>query len=280
MHDVAIFGAGELGGLLAHVLARRDVARSILLVDVCGRVAAGKALDIMQASAIEGFAVRVSGSADISAAVGSAIIVLADAADGAEWQGDEGLQILERLSRIGADSVVMCADAAHRELVERGVSDLAFRPNRLFGTAPEALASSLRALVALEANYSVKDIALTVLGVPPDQTVVPWEAVTIGGFGASQVLAEPIRRRLDARLPSLWPPGPYALATAAAEALACIIGGSSRAFSCFVAPADRMGKRARTAALPVRLGTGGAVPVEVTSLSVSARIALDNAMLL
>jgi len=49
MQSVAIFGAGELGGQVAHLLARRDVARAIVLLDDAGTVAAGKALDIAQA---------------------------------------------------------------------------------------------------------------------------------------------------------------------------------------------------------------------------------------
>src|SRR5262245_3871780 len=48
MQEVAIVGAGELGGAVAHVLARRDAVRSIVLADESGRVAAGKALDIAQ----------------------------------------------------------------------------------------------------------------------------------------------------------------------------------------------------------------------------------------
>ena len=61
MQDVAIIGAGELGGALAHVLARRDVASTIRLIDETGGVAAGKALDIMQSAPIERFATRVVG---------------------------------------------------------------------------------------------------------------------------------------------------------------------------------------------------------------------------
>ena len=54
MRDIAIIGAGELGGATAHALARSHVATAVLLVDDRGRVAEGKALDIMQAAPIEG----------------------------------------------------------------------------------------------------------------------------------------------------------------------------------------------------------------------------------
>src|SRR5262245_59807229 len=66
MQDVAIVGAGELGGNLAHALARRDVVRSIRLIDGAGSLAAGKALDIMQSAPIERFATEVAGATDVS----------------------------------------------------------------------------------------------------------------------------------------------------------------------------------------------------------------------
>ena len=58
MREVAIVGAGELGGLVAHALARRNAAGLVRLIDDSGRVAEGKALDISQAAPVEGFATR------------------------------------------------------------------------------------------------------------------------------------------------------------------------------------------------------------------------------
>src|SRR3954453_12484998 len=78
MQQVAILGAGELGGAVAHALARRDLVRSIVIVDESGRVAAGKALDIAQAAPVEQFATELSGSTDVSVAAGATLIVLAD----------------------------------------------------------------------------------------------------------------------------------------------------------------------------------------------------------
>ena len=278
MLDVAMLGAGDLGGSLAYVLARRDIARTIRLVDPTGQVAAGTALDIMQTSPIDRFATTVSGATDITTAAGAAVLIVADRAGGAEWSGDEGVLLLKQLSQIGARSVVLCAGAAQRELVERGVRELGYSPSRLFGSAPEALASAVRALVALEANLSGRDVALAVLGVPPSHTVVPWDDVTVAGASATRVLDEPTRRRLAARVALLWPPGPYALATAAVEAVACMAGGSRRVLNCFVAPDNAAKGRARTVALPVRLGAQGVVRVEMPPLSAGARVALDTAM--
>jgi malate dehydrogenase len=278
MHDVAIVGAGELGGNLAHVLAARNVVRSIRLIDSAGSVATGKALDIMQASPIQRFSTHVSGVTDVSYAAGATIVVVADRAEKGEWQGEEAVLLLEQISRLSHSAIVLCAGASHRELVERGVREHRYSAQRLFGSAPEAFAAALRSLIALEANGSVRDVALTILGVPPQETVIPWLTVTIAGFAALDALSEPVRRRIEMRLGALWPPGPYALATAAAEAVSSIASDSRRSVSCFVAPAGTAERRLRAAALPVRLGPEGATRLELPELDPRARVALDTAL--
>src|SRR5256885_4246160 len=109
MDRVVVLGAGELGGLLAHALAARAVAQEICLVDEQGRVAEGKALDIMQAAPIEGFSATVVGSSDLSAVGGAAIVVMADSSGGSEFQGDAALALLKRVRDFSPKSLVVCA---------------------------------------------------------------------------------------------------------------------------------------------------------------------------
>jgi malate dehydrogenase len=278
MIDVAIIGAGELGGAIAHVLARRQIVRRIDLIDPAGQVAAGKALDILQTGPVERFTTRVSGSTDISRVAGATVVIVADAAKpGADA---DPLLPLRQITQLAARSIVIAAAAEHRSLVERGVRELRFARHRLFGSAPEALAASVRAIVALQTNASVKDVALTVLGAPPAHAVVTWDEATIGGFAATRVLDEPTRRRIAAQVGPLWPPGAHGLSHAAAEAVSAICGVSRRALSCFVAPDDSGGQRNRTIALPVRLDGNGVTAASPPTLSVAAQVALDNAMLL
>jgi malate dehydrogenase len=277
MREVAVIGAGELGGAVAHVVARRDIARSIVIVDDGGRVAAGKALDIAQAAPIEGFATQLTGTTDIASAAGASVIVIADRMSGA-WPMDDAALILKRLAASAPGAVIVCAGANHRELVERGVRDAKIDRRRLFGTAPEALAHGARALVALALNGSPRDVALSLLGVPPAQTVIPWEDATAGGLAITRQLDEPTRRAVAARVNALWPPGPYALASAAALAIEVMAGRSRRRVSCFVAPDTASGVRERTAALPVRLSASGIAEVLLPSLSVAEQIALENAI--
>jgi malate dehydrogenase len=280
MLEIGVIGAGELGGAIAHVLARRDVASVIRLIDESGRVAEGKALDIMQSSPVDSFATVVSGSTSLLAAAGAAVLVVADRAKEGEWLGEDGLALLKRIAQLGSQAVVIWASPGGREAVERGVRELKFSRARLFGSAPEGLAAAVRAVVAAETGGSAQDVALTVIGVPPRQSIVPWEDATIGGFLATRVLSEPVRRRLADKVAPLWPPGHYALAWAVAKAVDAIAGAGMPMISAFVAADDSNGLRMRAAALPVRLGPAGITRVELPSLNSRDRVALENAMLL
>lgn len=280
MRDIAIIGAGELGGALAHVLARRDAATAIRLIDDRGRVAEGKALDIMQAAPVEGFTTELSGSSDMTTVGGASVVILADTAGGGEWEGEGGVRLVGRLNELVPSAVILCAGASQREVVDRAVGELHVDRRRILGTAPEALAAGARALVALTLDASPRDVALSVLGNPPGQTVVPWDDAALAGLGLMRLIDEPTRRRLTARIAALWPPGPHALAAAAAKAVDAIFGRTRTVVSCFVAPDNSAGRRARTTALPVRLGSRGVDAVVLPSLSVIDRVALDNAMLL
>src|SRR4051812_35169613 len=197
MDRVVILGAGELGGLLAHALARRAVAHDVCLVDEKPRVAEGKALDIMQAAPIEGFSTTVVGSSDVSIVGAATAVVMADAFGGVEWQGDAALAWLRRLRDFSPKSLVICAGGSHREVIERGVRELQIPRTRLIGSAPEALVSGVRGIVAAELRTSPSDVAISALGVPPDHIVVAWEDATVGGFALHRLLAEPVRRPLQ-----------------------------------------------------------------------------------
>jgi L-lactate dehydrogenase len=283
MREVAIIGAGELGGLVTHALARRNSAGVVRLIDDRGRVAEGKALDISQAAAVEGFATAVAGSTGLSAAGGADIVVIADRAGspGSDiWQGEEALTLVRQLNAIAPRALFLCAGASHRELVERSVRELHIPRTRILGSAGEALVAAATAIVALEIDVSPRDVTLSILGVPPKQIVIAWEDAAVAGFSLTGVLTEPVRRQLTRRIGALWPVGPYALAGAVCRVVETVSGHSRRPVTCFVAPDDLAGVRMRAAALPIRLGAGGVVEVMMPRLSGIERVALDNAMML
>ena len=282
---VAILGASILGGALTHKLAGRGRVDEIRLVDPNAKVAAGTALDIQQAGSIEGCRTRVVSGGDVQAAAGAAVIVLAGFArptalnEDENDQGEAEYALLKQVAQLDSDAVVVCADASHRPLIERGVREMKIPRARVIGSAPGALASALRALVALEVGGSPSQVALAVLGTPPHHTVVSWSDATARGQALTQLLEPQRLTRLKARVPYLWPPGPYTLASAASRVCEAIAGGgSNRAFTCFVGLDRELGSRHVVSALSVVLGPQGVTRILTPSLSVHEHVELENAL--
>ena len=187
MSIIAILGAGSLGGALAHKLAGRNRVRAVRLIDPASDVAAGKALDIQQASPVERFDTRVT-AGEIEAVIGAAAVVITGPVDTPEedWQGEAALALLDRVAGLTRRTPIVCAGASQGPLVAAGVRQLGLDRRRIFGSAPAALVSGLRALVALEAGVSPGEVAINLLGVPPAHPVVTWSSATIRGYPLDQ----------------------------------------------------------------------------------------------
>ena len=281
MSLVAIIGAGEIGGAVARALARRSRVDTIRLIDDAQSVAAGKALDLMQSGPISGSDIRIEGTADLGAVAGAAAIVLADpVAAGAEWGGEAALGVLRRLKDGGHldRSVLVCAGASHLVTMQQGFDELGLSRRRILGSAPESLASTARALVALEAGAASNQVALTVLGRPPDRIVVPWNDASTAGHSVPSILSPPQLNRVERRLRGLWPPGPNALGTAAALFCEGVVMGSRRIFCAFVSLDRDNGTRAPVCAWPVSIGPSGLERVTAPALTGRDQVIVDEVL--
>lgn len=245
MSVVAIIGAGDLGGALASRLASRDRVREVRLIDTAGGVAAGKALDILQAGPVEASATRVVAAAagDLSAVADAAVIVIADEVGPPvkEIQAEGGLALLGRLRSQNPNAPIVCAGASQAWLVAHGAAELGIPAAHIAGSAPLALVAAVRALVALELNGSPRDVSLTLAGQPPQAIAIPWQTASVNGESLERLLDAPALRRIEMRVRYLWPPGPYALASAAARMTEGLIAGCRQTLCGFTADtaADR-----------------------------------------
>jgi malate dehydrogenase len=276
MSFIAILGAGALGGALAHRLASRGRVSEVRLVDEQASLAQGKALDIQQSGAVEGFCTRLTSAGAIEAAAGADAIVVADASRGdVEHSGESGLALVKRIASIETTAPLIFAGASQRVLLARSASELHVAPRRLIGSAPGALESAVRALAGLEADATGVEVQVRVVGVPPDAAVVAWEEATAFGQPISTVLAPHRLAAISARVPRLWPPGPGVLASAAARTAEALTNGSRRRYSCFVVIEE--GSMVRVLALPIELGPGGVARVLRPALTRQEQTRLDNA---
>ena len=278
MARVAIVGAGELGGALAHKLAARDRVGSVCLIDAARRVAAAKALDIRQSGPIERFETRVTAEA-VDAVVGAGIVVVADPVAPPHGPGRPSpvSALMEGIAGLTGGTPIVCAGADGGELVAWSALELGVGRARIVGSAPEALAAGLRAMIGLEADVSPAQVAIQVFGMPPRHAVVAWSGASVGGRSLEDCLPPPALARVRRRVERLWPPGPYALASAAARVVEAVAaGGSRRVFTCFVA--DGFRRRASAPAVAVTLHAGGVGGVVAPRLSPAERVQLDSAL--
>ena len=279
MSYVAVIGAGDLGGAIAQALAARERVSAVRLIDGAASAAAGKALDILQSGAVDGFHCRLDATADFTAVTGARACVIADrfGPPVAEWQGEDALAMLRRLLPYASGVPLVFAGASQAGLMLQAAQELGVRRERLIGAAPEAYASAVRAIVALEARCSPTEVMLSVLGVPPG-LVIPWSESSIGGYALERALSQVQITRIVARAAKLWPPGPFTLGTAAARAAEAIAASSRRTISALTLLGGEFGVRNRIGALPVLLSSQGIVEVRVPSLSTRERVQLESAL--
>ena len=279
MTTVSILGAGELGGSVAHALARAERVGRVVLIDEVGTIAAGKALDIQQSGAIDGFHTRVEGTQDLTRVTGCTVCVVADSGrPPAEWRDESGLAMMSRLKGFVSEAPIVFAGAGQAGLLLAAVREAGFRRERVVGSASEALAAAAKAIVALEAQCSPSEVALSVLGAPPSGFVVVWSEATIGGYAAQQVLTQVQLRRVESQVPRLWPPGPYALGLAAARVAEALVTSARRAANVLTVLGGEFGVRDRVGVLPCLLGPGGIAEFRPPALNARERVQLETAL--
>jgi len=275
MSTIAIVGAGPLGTATAQRLAERARVGAIRLVDAAANVAAGKALDLLQSGPVERFDTALTAEADILAAAGATVIVIADAIEGGEWDGDRGRAMLEQLARAGSSAPIVFAGPNQTTLMEWTRRELKLPAHRLVGSAPAALASAVRALAGLEMNLASVDVA--VIGRPPS-FVIGWSAATaMGSLVTDRVPAHRLLA-LSGALRKLWPSGPQAIGVATARIVEALIHGSRQPQHGLTILDGELGARGTAVMLPLELGRLRVLSHVVPSLSAQERTEFVNGL--
>ncbi len=204
---VTIVGAGNVGATTAHWLAARELA-DIALVDVIEGVPQGKALDLLEALAVEGSDVRVTGSNDYEITNDSDIVVIT-----AGFPRKPGMS-RDDLVRANADIVA----AATKEAVERSprcilivvtnpldaMCEVArrvsgFPRQRILGMAGVLDSARFSAFIAMELGVSVENVQTFVLGGHGDQMVPLPRYSTVAGIPIPELLDKTTIDRLVER---------------------------------------------------------------------------------
>jgi malate dehydrogenase len=273
---VAILGAGDLAATLARRIAEAELARCVVLVDPNEGRAKGKALDIAQSGPVEGFDARVEATASLEAVVAPDVVVIADPDDLADavllsTRGAE--RVAGWLPALGK-ATLLVAGPHPSPLIEAAVGK-GFPRDRVLGSAPVAAAAALRRRLSAELQVEPREIAVTVMGLPPSQLVVPQAAVTVAGVPVEKLSASAYRRALASL--NGRPPGPVALAAAAVRLLQALDRSRATVLPVMAYLDGEYGHRRVALAVPARLRSGRIEAVVEVALDPVDRVAFDNA---
>jgi malate dehydrogenase len=76
MSKITVVGAGNVGATCANVLAHADIVNEVVLIDIQGNMAKGKALDMWQQAPVDGYSTRLTGGDDYALTAGSDIVII------------------------------------------------------------------------------------------------------------------------------------------------------------------------------------------------------------
>ena len=276
MHSIAILGAGDLAATLARRVAEQELARRVVLVDPDEPRARGKALDISQSGPVEGFDVQVEAAATLAGAGAFDILVVADPGELADplLPPARARALGESLVPVVGKRLLLVAAASASTVIEAAVRKGMGR-QLVLGSAPVAYAGALARRLASEMQVEPRGVSALVLGLPPDQMVIPRESACVGGVPVDR-LSPVALRRAAAGLASRAP-GPVALAAAAARVLRALRGSRPSILSVLVSLQGEYGHRGVAVAVPARLASGGVDSVVEVPLEPVDRVAFDRA---
>jgi len=207
MTKVAVLGAGFVGTATATYLAERNIA-DIVLIDVVNYgLAAGKAVDLLAASAVRGFSARITGTDKIEEARGAAVVV--NTAGVPRKPGMDRMDLLKVNAGIAADLARGIAAHAPDAVVINVANPLdvlcyvllkttGFPRERVVGMAGVLDSTRFRTFIAEALDCDPKYVTAMVLGGHGDSMVPVTRTASVGGVPIEELLErEAIARIVD-----------------------------------------------------------------------------------
>jgi malate dehydrogenase len=177
---IALIGAGQIGGTLALLAGLKELG-DIVLFDVMEGVPQGKALDIAEASPVEGFDARLSGTQGYAAIEGAEVVIVTAGIPRKPGMSRDdlltiNLKVMEQvgagIAKYAANAFVICITNPLDAMVWALQKACGLPRHKVVGMAGVLDSSRLRYFLADEFNVSVEDVTAFVLGGHGD-TMVP-----------------------------------------------------------------------------------------------------------
>ncbi len=197
VNKITVVGAGNVGATTAQRVAEKELARTVVLVDIAEGVPQGKGLDQWQSAPIEGFDSRIIGTNGYEETADSDIVIItAGIARKPGMSRDDLLntnagivkQVSEQIKRTSPDSIIIMVSNPLDVMSYVAKQVTGFPRERVLGMAGVLDTARYRAFLAEALDVSVRDIQAMVLGGHGD-TMVPLVSYTsVSGIPITQLL--------------------------------------------------------------------------------------------
>ncbi|MBN2174997.1 MAG: malate dehydrogenase [Bacteroidales bacterium] len=275
MDKITVIGAGNVGATCANVIAIKDLAREVVLVDIKEGVAEGKALDIWQTSSILNFNTRVVGATnDYLRTKGSGVVVITSGLPRKPGMTRDDLiktnativkDVTEKVIKYSPDAILIIVSNPLDVMTYCAYLASNKPSTKVFGMAGELDTARYRAFIASALDCSPKDILSLSLGGHGD-TMVPLPRYTsVNGIPIQELLGKDEIDKIVERTrfgggelvnlmgTSAW----YAPGAAAAQMVEAIVDDQKRIFPVCAWLQGEYGMKDIYMGVPVKLGKTG-----------------------
>jgi malate dehydrogenase len=294
MSKVTVVGAGNVGATCADVLAYREVAEEIVLIDIKEGIAEGKALDIWQKAPINQYDSRTVGSTnDYSKTANSDVVVITSGLprkpgmtrdDLIETNAGIVKSVTENVIEYSPNAIIIVVSNPLDVMTYQAHLTSGLHRNKVIGMAGILDTARYRAFLAEELNVSGKEIQAILLGGHGDTMVPLPRYTTVAGIPVTELVA---KDKLDAIIErtkfgggelvklmgtSAW----YAPGSAAAQMVEAILKNQRRVFPVCIKLDGEYGIDDCYLGVPVILGKNGVEKVIELDLNAEEKALLET----
>jgi malate dehydrogenase len=294
LDKITVVGAGNVGATAAQRLAEKNLARSVVLMDVVDGIPQGKGLDQWESAPIEGFDTRVIGANDYGPAAGSEVfIVTAGIArkpgmsrdDLVRTNADIVKQVSEQIKQASPNAIVVVVSNPLDVMCWVTKQVTGFPRERVFGMAGVLDTARYRSFLAQALDVSVEDIQAMVLGGHGDTMVPLISYTTVSGIPVSQLLDKATLDRIvdrtrngGAEIVAFLKTGSayYAPSAAAVQMVESIALDKKRVLPCAAWLEGEYGLSGIYCGVPCKLGRSGLEQILEVKLTAEEKAALEK----
>ncbi len=274
MKKVTVVGAGNVGATCANVLAHMDIVKQVVMLDIAGDLAKGKALDTWQQAPIDSYSTQLSGSSDYADTAGSDIVVITAGVPRKPGMTRDDLvatnakivsSVVENIMKHSKNPIIIVVSNPLDVMTYAAFKKSGLKPNRVIGMAGILDTARYRAFLATELKVSPKDIQAILMGGHGDTMVPLPRYTTVSGIPVTEMIDKDKLDAIIARTKdgggelvrllgtSAW----YAPGAAAAQMVEAIVKDEQRIFPCCVMLNGQYGMKDICLGVPVKLGKNG-----------------------